>query len=92
MITVTPAARTRLAEALDNIEEPTPDEACFRIVRGQEDQLTLAVGVPNEEDVKIEEQDKTVLAIAPTIAEVCADRTLDVEEGGPGGQSVLTLR
>ena len=92
MITVTPAARSRLAEALENIEEPTSEEACFRIVRGQEDQLTLAIGVPDEGDVKIDEADKTVLAIAPPIAEACADRTLDVEESGPGGQAVLTLR
>ncbi len=92
MITVTPAARSRLSEALDNIEEPTPDEACFRIVRGEEDQLTLAVGVPNDDDITIDEADKTVLALAPNVAEACADRTLDVEENGPEGQAVLTLR
>jgi hypothetical protein len=92
MITVTPAARSRLAEALENIEEPTPDDACFKIVRGQENQLTLAVGIPDDEDVKIAENDKTVLAISPQIAEACADRTLDVSDDGPEGQSVLTLK
>lgn len=92
MITVTPAARTRLAEALEQIEDPAQDDACFRIVRGQDEQLTLAIDAPKSDDVKIEEAEKTVLAIEPNIAEACADRTLDVEEGGPGGQTVLTLR
>lgn len=92
MITVTQAARARLAEALENIDEPAADGACFRIVRGQKNQLTLALGIPEKDDVTIEQADKKILAINPTIAEACADRTLDVEENGPDGQAVLTLR
>jgi len=93
MMTVTPAARERLAEALDQMEEQAPENACFRIVRDEEnqDQLTLSLGVADEEDVTFEQEDKTVLAIDPAVAEACENRTLDIDDNGPEGRSVLTL-
>jgi hypothetical protein len=91
MMTVTPAARERLADALDQMDEQVPDDACFRIVQSEDNQLTLALGVPSEEDVKIEQSEKTVLAMSPDVAALCEDRTLDIEESGPDGKQVLTL-
>jgi antitoxin component of MazEF toxin-antitoxin module len=91
MMTVTPAARERLAEALDQMDDQTPEDACFRIVRGEDDQLTLSLGVVDEKDVTFEQESKTVLAISPSVAEVCENRTLDIDDNGPEGRSVLTL-
>jgi hypothetical protein len=91
MINVTPAARTRLAEALDNIEAPEAADACFRLVPTQENQLAIALAEPEEGDVTIEEEGKIVLALPPAVAELCEGRTLDVDSG-PDGQSALTLR
>lgn len=91
MMTVTPAARERLAEALDQLEEEAPQDACFRIVHGQDNQLTLSLGVPSDEDTTFEKDEKTILAIAPNVVEACENRTLDVEDEGPEGKSVLTL-
>lgn len=91
MMTVTPAARERLAEALDQMDEQAPENACFRIVRGEDDQLTLSLGVVDEQDVTFEQEDKTVLAIEPAVVEACENRTLDIDDNGPEGRSVLTL-
>jgi hypothetical protein len=91
MITVTPEARNRLSEALEHIDEQAPKGACFRIVLDPQNQLSLSVGVPDQEDATVEENGRTILAVPPDVAEVVEDRTLDVEEREPGA-AVLTLR
>lgn len=89
MITVTPAARSRLAEALDTVEKPPESEACFRLVP-QNNQLGIALGEPEEGDITVEAEGRTVLALPPQVAKLCEGRTLDVEE--TGGQTALTLK
>ncbi len=91
MLTVTDKAKDALTDAIDQIEEPTPENACFRIIRGQDNQLTLSLGVPDDQDVTVETSDRTILAISPDIAEACEDRTLDVSEETEDGRCVLTL-
>jgi hypothetical protein len=91
MINVTPEARSRLAEALDTIDSPDAVDACFRLVPTEQNQLAMALAEPEEGDVTIEEDGKTVLALPPQIADLCDGRTLDVENG-PDGQTSLTLR
>jgi antitoxin component of MazEF toxin-antitoxin module len=91
MMNVTPAARERLAEALDQMDEQAPENACFRIVEGEDDQLTLSLGVAGDHDVTFEQENKTVLAIEPEVAKKCENRTLDIDDNGPEGRSVLTL-
>lgn len=89
MINVTPAARTRLAEALDNVKDPAAEGACFRLVP-QENQLAIALGEPEDGDITVEEEGRTVLALPPQVAKACEGRTLDIEDSG--GQSALTLK
>lgn len=89
MLNVTAAARTRLAEALDNIKEPSSGDACFRIVP-QDNQLAISLGAPQDGDLTIEENGRTVLAVPPQVASAVDGRTLDIEDSG--GQSALRLR
>lgn len=80
MLTVTDTALERLAEALDEIQDPKPQNACFRIVLGQPGKLSLGVGTPEDDDRTFEQEGTIVLVVSEEIAERCEGRTLDADE------------
>ncbi|MCA9295251.1 MAG: hypothetical protein KC983_02015 [Phycisphaerales bacterium] len=82
MLTVTESARSHLAGALDKIDAPKPDNACFRIVPRGDGKLALTVDAPAPDDTKVEHAGTTVLVLADDIRERCEGRTLDAVDGG----------
>ncbi len=83
MLKVTDTALEHLAGALEKVDEPKPEDACFRIVP-QEDgtQLGLTLDKPTPEDTEYAHAGDTVLVLAPALQEHCDGRTLDADESG----------
>ena len=54
MLEVTDSALSHLAGALDRIEAPKPENACFRIVPTDDGKLTLTVDAPAPDDMEEE--------------------------------------
>lgn len=86
MPTVTDAAREYLADVLEQTEE----DDCFRLVRSQEGRLAIVTGRATKSDVKIEHDDKTILAMDPEIADALEGRTIDLA-GTPEGRKELVV-
>ncbi len=86
MLTVTDIALSKLAIAKDRIEDPKPENACFRIVPADQGKLTLTVGTPKESDASFRHDGNVVLVIDQTLDTVTDGRVLDAD---PAGQLVL---
>jgi len=84
---VTDAALDRIADALQQVSEDRPDDACFRIVPAEANKLTLGLDTPNPDDATYDHEGATVLVIAPDLLERCEGRTLDAD---PKGNLVLS--
>ncbi len=82
MLTVTESALSHLAGALDEIDGPKPENACFRIVPRDDGRLTLTLDQPAADDTTFEHAGATVLVLADDIRELCEGRTLDSDDGG----------
>ena len=63
MLTVTDSALAHLASALGQIEDPKPENACFRIVPKGDGKLTLTVNAPAPDDTEYEHHGSTVLVV-----------------------------
>ena len=92
MMTVTENAKNYLADALVNVREASEEQqdACFRIVQGEDEKLAVVLGKPDAADQAVEHNDDTVLVVEEKIAELISDKTLDVEPTANG--QMLTLK
>lgn len=77
MLSITEPALKHLASRITDLEEPR----CFRMVP-QERDITLTIAAPESDDTTFEFEGRTVLALPPTLAAVCADRSLEINAGG----------
>lgn len=83
MLKVTDSALEQLAGALQNVEDPKPDGACFRIIPRKEDgQLGLTLDVPSSDDTEYAHGGETVLVLAENVQNHCDGRTLDADDSG----------
>ena len=87
MFTITDSALEQLSEALGRIEDPKPENACFRIMPSPDGKLTLAIDAPAPNDTEYERDGSTVLVLSEKIKDLCKDRKLD---SNASGQLILT--
>ncbi len=83
MFNVTNEATEHIANLLDNLDD-APDNAAVRVVASEQG-LDLAVDVARPDDQVFEHENKPVLLLDAQLADMLADRTLDIEqtEAGP---------
>ena len=92
MMTVTEEAKSHLATALDAAApQQERERSCFRIVRGQNDQLAMKIDRQTESDAVVEHNGKPLLAMDEQVETLLDGRTLDVQPNDQG-QPVLTLK
>lgn len=82
MFTVTDSALQNLARAIKQIEDPKPENACFRIVPDHNDKLILTIDERKPDDKKYEHNGITVLAVSAKMHNRCDGRTLDSDDSG----------
>lgn len=82
MFTVTDTAMKHLSDALGRLDDPKPENACFRIKPSSNGTLTLTVDTPAPDDTEYERDGNTVLVVSEDIRERCKDRVLDSNESG----------
>jgi len=82
MFTVTNSALEHLAQMLGRIDDPKPENACFRIVPGHNDKLSLTVDALEPGDTEYGHGGIVVLAISSEILERCEGQTLDSDDAG----------
>ena len=82
MFTVTESALEFLANAVGEINEPKPANACFRIVPANGGKLTLTVGTPEPDETEYEREGVTVLVFSQEMRQHCEGRTLDSDDTG----------
>jgi hypothetical protein len=82
MLTVADSALAQLANAVGQIDDPKPKNACFRIVPKGDGKLTLTVDVPRPDDTAFDHDEKTVLVTSDEMCERCEGRTLDSDDSG----------
>ncbi len=87
MFILTDAAREHLSELLDQAQ--APEGAAARVVI-EDEGLTLSIDHPQEGDETFEHEGRTVLLLAPQVAEALDGQTLDVEQGEDG--PVMTVQ
>jgi Fe-S cluster assembly iron-binding protein IscA len=78
MLTMTEAAGAQLIQMLDDAE--APEGVAIRFVHEDED-VALRLDQPKDGDTTLDHEGRTVLVLDPQLAELLADRTLDVQEG-----------
>ena len=84
---MTESALEFLANAVGEINDPKPPNACFRIVPAETGKLTLTVGTPEPDDTEYERDGVTVLVLSEEMLARCEGRTLDSDNTG---QLILT--
>ena len=82
MLTVTDSALAQLANVLGQIDDPKPENACFRIVPKGDGKLTLTVDTPGADDTAFDHDGTTVLVMSEEMRERCEGRTLDSDDTG----------
>ena len=82
MLTVTDSALAQLAKALGQIDDPKPENACFRIVPKGDGKLTLTVDAPGPDDTTFDHGGTTVLIMSHEMRKRCEGRTLDSDDTG----------
>ncbi|HUD96909.1 MAG TPA: hypothetical protein VMO24_05155 [Woeseiaceae bacterium] len=82
MLTVTEPVLKQLDKAIAKAEGPEVENQCVRLVRGEQAGLALKLQVPKEGDTTFEYEGRTVLAVPESCVEICADKTLDINEEG----------
>ncbi|MEX0885418.1 MAG: hypothetical protein WD009_03165 [Phycisphaeraceae bacterium] len=87
MLTITETAGEHLSQLLEDAE--APEGAAARFVASDEG-LSLHVDEPRPGDETLEHEGRTVLLLDAQIAELLADRTLDIEQTEEG--PALTLQ
>jgi Fe-S cluster assembly iron-binding protein IscA len=76
MLTVTDAAKTRLAQILD--EQGLPEEVAVRLVY-EEQGVALQQGSERPGDATFQHEGRTVLLLDADVSELLSEGTLDVE-------------
>lgn len=90
MLTVTEPVLEQLDKAIAKANSDASDsekEKCVRLVKGEEAGLALKLQEPAEDDTTYEYEGRTVLAVPENTAQLCADKTLDIN---PDGKLVLS--
>jgi hypothetical protein len=82
MFTVTESALEFLANAVGEINDPKPPNACFRIVPAESGKLTLTVSTPEPDATEYERDGVTVLLLSEEMLARCEGRTLDSDDTG----------
>lgn len=82
MLTVTEPVLEQLDKAISKASDPETEDKCVRLVRGEEAGLALKLQTPEEDDTTYQYEGRTVLAVPENCAEICADKTLDINEDG----------
>lgn len=82
MFIVTDSALEHLAQAISRIEDPKPQNVCFRIVPDPSDKLSLTVDTLEPGDTEYGHEGIVVLAISNEILERCEGQTLDLDDSG----------
>lgn len=87
MLTVTEPVLEQLDKAISKVDAESEDEKCVRLVRGEQAGLALKLQSPEKSDTIYEYEGRTVLAVPESCAEICADKTLDIN---PEGKLILS--
>lgn len=87
MLTVTEPVLEQLDKAISKAGDSESDDKCVRLVRGEQAGLALKLQTPEQDDTTYEYEGRTVLAVPESCAEICADKTLDIN---PDGKLVLS--
>lgn len=82
MLTVTNPVLEQLDKAIANAGEAETDNKCVRLVRGEEAGLALKLETPENDDTTYEYEGRTVLAVPESCADICSDKTLDINKDG----------
>lgn len=82
MLTVTEPVLKQLDKAIAKADGPEADSKCVRLVRGEQAGLALKLQTPKDDDTTYEYAGRTVLAVPESCADICADKTLDINEDG----------
>jgi hypothetical protein len=82
MLTVTEPVLEQLDKAIAKAGDAETDNKCVRLVKGDEAGLALKLQTPEQEDTTYEYEGRTVLAVPENCAEICADKTLDINQDG----------
>lgn len=87
MLTVTEPVLEQLDKAISKVDAESEDEKCVRLVRGEQAGLALKLQSPEKSDTIYEYEGRAVLAVPESCAEICADKTLDIN---PEGKLILS--
>lgn len=87
MLTVTEPVLQQLDKAISKAGDTEEESKCVRLVRGEQAGLALKLQAPEADDTTYEYDGRTVLAVPENCAEICADKTLDIN---PDGKLVLS--
>lgn len=82
MLTVTNPVLEQLDKAVTKANEDDSNDKCVRLVRGEEAGLALKLQAPEDDDTTYEYEGRTVLAVPESCVEICADKTLDINNDG----------
>lgn len=82
MLTVTEPVLEQLDKAIAKASDADTDDKCVRLVRGEEAGLALKLQTPEQDDTTYEYEGRTVLAVPESCAEICSDKTLDINQDG----------
>lgn len=82
MLTVTEPVLEQLDKAISKASDTEKENKCVRLVKGEEAGLALKLQEPAEDDTTYEYEGRTVLAVPDNTAQICADKTLDINQDG----------
>jgi len=82
MLTVTEPVLEQLDKAISKAGDTEQATRCVRLVKGEEAGLALKLQAPEADDTTYEYAGRTVLAVPESCAEICADKTLDINQDG----------
>lgn len=82
MLTVTEPVLEQLDKAISKADDTEKENKCVRLVKGEEEGLALKLQAPEEDDTTYEYEGRTVLAVPENTAQICADKTLDINQDG----------
>lgn len=82
MLTVTEPVLEQLDKAIAKASDADTDDKCVRLVKGEQAGLALKLQAPEQDDTTYEYEGRTVLAVPENCAEICADKTLDINQDG----------
>lgn len=87
-VAVTEAARSYLAAQLELVAE---GDTCFRLSRDSDRRMSTTVTEPAPEDVLVQHDGKTVLAIEQDLARGLQGNTIDIEKTDEGLGALIVL-